>query len=88
MEHKIGLIGCGTVGQGLLRILHDKKNFLRDSLGFEARIVAISDKIKGTLLLPDGIDIPTVLAVLEAGKPLAEYPGATPPRSNRSIPWT
>jgi homoserine dehydrogenase len=77
MEHKIGLIGCGTVGQGLLRILHDKKNFLRDSLGFEARIVAISDKIKGTLLLPDGIDIPTVLAVLEAGQPLAEYPGAT-----------
>ncbi|RPI98027.1 MAG: homoserine dehydrogenase, partial [Candidatus Aminicenantes bacterium] len=78
MEKKIGLIGCGTVGQGLLKILHDKRDFLRDTFGFEARIVAISDKIKGTLILPEGIDIPKVLAVLGAGKALADYPGATP----------
>lgn len=74
MEHKIGLIGCGTVGQGLLQILHDKKDYLRDAFGFEARVVAIADKLKGTLLVPGGIDIPTVLALLAAGKGLAEYP--------------
>ncbi len=78
MEHKIGLIGCGTVGQGLLQILHDKRDFLRDTFGFEARVVAISDKLRGTLILPEGIDIPAVLAVLGAGKGLADYPGATP----------
>ncbi len=67
MEHRLGLIGCGTVGQGLLQILHDKKDFLHDAFGFEARVVAISDKLKGTLIVPEGIDIPAVLALLAAG---------------------
>jgi homoserine dehydrogenase len=78
MEHKIGLVGCGTVGQGLLQILHEKKDHLRDAFGFEARVVAIADKLKGTLLVPDGIDIPAVLELLGQGKTLAAYPKATP----------
>ena len=78
MEHKIALIGCGTVGQGLLRILHDKRDELRDTLGFEARVVAITDKLKGTLLAPGGADIPAVLGLLEKGAPLSAYPGASP----------
>ncbi len=78
MEHRIGLIGCGTVGQGLLGILHEKRDFLRDAFGFEAKVVAITDKIKGTLIAPEGIDIPAVLAVLGQGKGLADYPKATP----------
>ena len=78
MEHKLGLIGCGTVGQGLLQILHDKREYLRDTLAFEVKVVAISDKLKGTLIAPEGIDIPEVLALLAAGKGLAGYPKATP----------
>jgi homoserine dehydrogenase len=78
MEHRIGLIGCGTVGQGLLGILNDKKDQLRDRFGFEARVVAITDKLKGTLMDPEGIDIATVLDLLGRGKGLAEYPKAKP----------
>ncbi|MEN6311680.1 MAG: homoserine dehydrogenase [Acidobacteriota bacterium] len=78
MEYRIGLIGCGTVGQGLLEILDKTKEYLRDACGFEARVVAISDKIKGTLLVPEGIDIPAVLAVLGRGGKLADYPKAKP----------
>ena len=78
MEHKLALIGCGTVGQGLLQILHDKKVYLRDAFGFEARVVAISDKLKGSLLVPEGIDIPALLEVLAQGKTLAAYPKALP----------
>lgn len=78
MEHRLGLIGCGTVGQGLLQILHDKKDDLQKSFGFEAKVVAITDKLKGTLLAPDGADIPAVLDLLGQGKPLAAYPKATP----------
>lgn len=74
MEYRIGLIGCGTVGQGLLEILDKKKEYLRDTFGFEARIVAISDKLKGTLLVPEGIDIPAVLGVLGRGGNLADDP--------------
>ncbi len=78
MEYRIGLIGCGTVGQGLLEILDRKKEYLRDVHGFEARVVAISDKIKGTLLVPEGIDIPALLEVLGRGGSLADYPKAEP----------
>jgi homoserine dehydrogenase len=78
MEYRIGLIGCGTVGQGLLEILDKKREFLRDAYGFEARVVAISDKLKGTLLVPDGIDLPAVLDVLGRGGSLADYPKAGP----------
>jgi homoserine dehydrogenase len=78
MDYRIGLIGCGTVGQGLLEILDKKREYLRDAHGFEAKVVAISDKIKGTLLVPDGIDIPAVLGVLGRGGNLADYPKAKP----------
>jgi homoserine dehydrogenase len=78
MEHRIGLIGCGTVGQGLLEILDKKREFLRDAYGFEARVVAISDKIRGSLLVPEGIDIPAVLGVLGRGGNLADYSKAAP----------
>ncbi len=74
MEYKIGLIGCGTVGQGLLEILESKREHLRDAYDFEARLVAVSDKLKGSLLIPEGIEIPKLLAILAQGKPISEYP--------------
>ncbi|OGD26868.1 MAG: homoserine dehydrogenase [Candidatus Aminicenantes bacterium RBG_13_63_10] len=73
MEYKIGLIGCGTVGQGLLEILQSKKAHLKDAHDFEAKVVAINDKIKGSLLVPEGLDLGRVLKVLEAGKNLDAY---------------
>jgi homoserine dehydrogenase len=78
MEYRIGLIGCGTVGQGLLEILHKKREFLRDAQDFEARVVAVSDKLKGTLVVPEGIDIPAVLDILGRGGNLSEYAKAAP----------
>jgi homoserine dehydrogenase len=78
MEFRIGLVGCGTVGQGLLEILDKKRDFLRDAHDFEARVVAISDKLKGTLIVPEGIDIAAVLGVLGRGGNLSEYPKAAP----------
>ena len=89
MEHKIGLIGCGTVGQGLLRILHDKKDFLRDTFGFEARVVAISDKIKGHAPPPRRHRHPHGPRRPRSGQGRSpSTPARRPPRSNRSIPWT
>ena len=74
MEYRIGLIGCGTVGQGLLEILESKREHLRDAYDFETRLVAVSDKLKGSLLIPEGIDIPKLLGILAQGKPLSDYP--------------
>ncbi|MBH8596495.1 MULTISPECIES: homoserine dehydrogenase [unclassified Thermoactinomyces] len=69
MAHKIALIGFGTVGQGLAEILRDKGEILRESLGFDAKIVAISDLMKGSVYQPDGLDLNEVLrAVKETGR--------------------
>jgi homoserine dehydrogenase len=73
MKYKIGLIGCGTVGQGFLDILDKKAGELKNKFGFEAKVVAISDKLKGSLLVPKGIDIKKVLGLLGQGKNLTEY---------------
>ncbi len=73
MEYKISLIGCGTVGQGLLEILVKKGEDLRKKYGFEARLVAISDKLKGSLLLPEGIEISRILRLLKEGKNIGSY---------------
>lgn len=75
MEYKIILIGCGTVGQGLLEILQKKAEFLRDCHDFEPRVVAITDKLKGTVLSPEGLQIKLLLETLKEGKKLNDYPG-------------
>ncbi len=43
VSQKIALIGFGTVGRGLVEILEQKREFLRDSHGYEPRVVAVSD---------------------------------------------
>lgn len=74
MTHKLALIGFGTVGQGLAEILRDKAAMLRDSLGFEGQIVAVSDVLKGSLYHPEGLDTATLLEVVQRTGQLADYP--------------
>lgn len=71
---RIVLIGLGVVGQGLLEILHNKKDELAQ-LGFEPRIVAAATGSKGTLSHSDGLDIPALLAAIQQGH-LNHYPDA------------
>lgn len=74
MDYKIGLIGCGTVGEGFLEILHSKGQYVRERMGFQAKVVAISDKLKGSLLIPQGIDLGLLIKILKQQKKLDEYP--------------
>src|SRR4030065_1921736 len=73
MELKIGLVGCGTVGQGLREILARKRDYLKDAYGFEPRIVAITDKLKVSIRVPEGLDIRKLLALLAGGRRVDEY---------------
>jgi homoserine dehydrogenase len=73
MQLRIGLVGCGTVGQGLLEILDRKSEYLREVHDFEPRVVAISDKLKGSIVVPEGIEIPRLLALLAEGKRVEHY---------------
>ena len=81
---KIALIGFGTVGQGLLEILRDKGAALKAQYGFDAQIVAVATRSKGTLYYPTGLDIPALLASARAGS-LNHYPDATGLQRNRDI---
>ncbi|MFQ6108010.1 MAG: homoserine dehydrogenase [Candidatus Aminicenantales bacterium] len=73
MEYRIGLIGCGTVGQGFLEILEKKRYYLAENLGFRAKVVAISDMLKGSLLEPHGIDLAKLLSILNRRRKIDEY---------------
>jgi homoserine dehydrogenase len=71
---KLALIGFGVVGQGLVRILHEKQKLLAEQYGFHGRIVAVADKIRGTLVHPEGLD-PLALLNTTTFETYPETPG-------------
>jgi homoserine dehydrogenase len=74
MAQKIALIGFGGVGQGLVQILREKKERLRDTLGLELEIVAICDIKKGSIYHPEGLDLNEVNQVMQNSGNLEDYP--------------
>lgn len=70
---KIALIGFGVVGQGLAQILLDKADDLQARYGFEAQIVAVATRSRGSLMHPSGLDTAALLAAAGSGD-LANYP--------------
>jgi homoserine dehydrogenase len=74
VTHKLAFIGFGTVGQGLAEILRDKGDILRDTIAFEAQVVAVSDLLKGAVYHPEGLDLAKLLAVVQATGQLDDYP--------------
>ncbi len=62
---KLAIIGCGTVGQGLLQIIHDKN--------IKVKVVAISDFKLGSIHCSDGLKISKVLELFKRGKKLEDY---------------
>ena len=81
---KIALIGLGTVGQGLLEILRDKGAELKAQYGFDAQVVAVMTRSKGTLYNPTGLDIPALLSAARAGS-LNTYPDSSGLQRNQDI---
>lgn len=74
MTQHLALLGFGVVGQGLAEIILNKAKALKESTGFEAKIVAISDMMKGSIYHPEGIDIETALKIVKETGSLESYP--------------
>lgn len=70
MKTKLILIGCGTVGKGLLQIIHEKQAPIT--------VIGISDKLSGSLLDPNGIDIAYLLNIFAQGGKVSDYDKASP----------
>ena len=75
MDLRVALIGCGTVGQGLLEILRDRGDEIDRSAGLRIRVVGIADMKMGSAEAPSGLDTAQVLAAARTGS-FAGLPGA------------
>jgi homoserine dehydrogenase len=51
---RVGILGCGVVGQGLLKLLRDRERVIRDSLGASIRVTRIAVREPGK---PRGVDL-------------------------------
>jgi len=69
---RLVFLGFGTVGQGLAELLVEKKAELKSAYGLEPVVVGISDKLKGSLLNPEGIDLEAALKSVADGGALQE----------------
>lgn len=75
VQLKIAFIGFGVVGQGLAEILVEQKEELKEKYGFEYTVVAVSDKIKGTVYNEKGLDIQNLLDIVKRTGKIDYYPG-------------
>ena len=62
--YTLAIIGFGNVGQGLTKIISDKKQLLIEKFGINLSIVAVCDLYKGSLSNPDGLDPEVLLSDL------------------------
>ena len=74
MHCKLAFIGFGTVGQGLIEILLEKKELLAEKFDFHWSIVAISDTMKGSVYDEKGLDAEKILNLVKSGKKVDDYP--------------
>jgi len=81
------LLGCGSIGRALIRLLRERRDSIRHRFGLEPRIVGLSDR-SGYLLGPTGLDdelLDTVLAHKEQKQALATLDDAQPAESPSAL---
>ncbi|MFX1515511.1 MAG: homoserine dehydrogenase [Promethearchaeota archaeon] len=74
MITRIAFIGFGVVGQGLAEILYEQKTELKDQFGFEFEVVAIADKMKGSVYVEHGLDLQKLLDLVKSTGKIDDYP--------------
>ena len=77
MKYRLAFIGFGVVGQGLAEILVESKQELREKYGFEFDVVAISDKLKGSVYNPEGLELQSLLKLVRETGKLEGYENAS-----------
>lgn len=75
---RLSVAGFGVVGRGFVELLGSKQEYLRQAFDIDARLVGIGTGRHGFIYRENGLDIPTVLELATAQKPLTDYEGARP----------
>lgn len=73
---KIGTIGCGHIGTGLLSLLAAKRELLKGRFGLEIEVDFISGRSRGTLAAAGGVDIEAASRALRDERSLLGLAGA------------
>ena len=71
MRADLVLVGFGNVARRFVRLLDERRAWLRDEFDLETRIVGIATKRHGSALAPDGMDALWAADVVEDGESLA-----------------
>ncbi|HVB20967.1 MAG TPA: homoserine dehydrogenase [Ktedonobacteraceae bacterium] len=72
---RLSLVGFGVVGQGLAELLQTKREQLQREFGLEVTLVSVANARHGFIYREEGLDIPTLLELASARRPLTEHPG-------------
>ena len=73
---RLSIIGFGTVGQGLAELLEAKRASLKQNHGLTVTLVSVANARHGFIYRDEGLDIPTLLELAAARRPLSEPTGA------------
>ena len=71
---RIAINGFGNVGQALANVLHKKAESLTARYQFEPRVVALTTRSRGSVYIPGGIDLETVLNTVSTTGALHDVP--------------
>ncbi|MFX0014982.1 MAG: homoserine dehydrogenase [Promethearchaeota archaeon] len=71
---RIAFIGFGVVGQGLAEILLEQKEDLENQYNFEFDVVAVSDKMKGSVYDENGLDLQKLMDLVKNTGKIDGYP--------------
>jgi homoserine dehydrogenase len=72
---RVWVVGLGTVGQWLLRALHERAASLQGRYGFFPTVIGVASARHGFVHDADGLDLLTVLEHVSRERPLKELPG-------------
>ena len=85
-RYDLALIGFGGVNRALAELIVERGPALAAELGFELRVVAITDLRLGSLMQADGIDLSAVLSLAAGRRPSpASTGGDAEPRNEYVI---
>jgi homoserine dehydrogenase len=73
-NYRLALIGFGNVGQGLAQIIVERGDEIARQYGAQISVVAVSDKLKGSLYDPNGLDLAKLLGASSECTRLEELP--------------
>jgi homoserine dehydrogenase len=72
---RVWLVGFGTVGRWLARVLESEAERLALRYGIAVTVVGLANARDGFVYDPDGLDLAGVLALVADGRSIAEQPG-------------